>query len=116
MIETIFLEVSVCRDEIALAVLRVFEQTLVGRHHRLSGPVDIDLARYTNARLVSRHHALLVPNANGWAVRDLESRNGVFHRKDTALRPVRVWAEEQVFDGSSIWFGPVRCDLRFVRA
>jgi pSer/pThr/pTyr-binding forkhead associated (FHA) protein len=78
--------VELCRHELA-------GTTIIGR--------STEAQLYLDHPAISRKHCQIEPDGNGWAVMDLESRNGVYiHRERIARR--------RLADGESFKLGPVR--------
>jgi pSer/pThr/pTyr-binding forkhead associated (FHA) protein len=80
---------------------------VVGRFDPTTGPVDVDLSGIAGSEHVSRHHAKVEPRGDQWIVRDMQSANGVFVRKNgSELFGPRV-SESELHDGDEIAFGQV---------
>jgi FHA domain len=81
------------------------EQLLVGRRSRSRGVhPDIDLVGPPEDPGVSHVHALLVVQADGWAVVDLESANGTYVN-DHSAEPIDPNTPVPVKDGDRIYLG-----------
>jgi hypothetical protein len=80
---------------------------VVGRFDPATGPVDVDLSGLVGSEHVSRHHAKVEPRGSQWVVRDMQSANGIFVRKNgTELFGPRL-SEAELRDGDEIAFGQV---------
>jgi pSer/pThr/pTyr-binding forkhead associated (FHA) protein len=79
-------------------------QVLIGRRSRSRGIVpDIDLTGPPEDPGISHAHALLLPQAEGWAVVDLGSANGTYVNDPS--KPIPVRAPIAVKPGDKIYAG-----------
>ena len=84
----------------------------IGRFDPESGPVDVDMANLPEASYVSRHHAEIRGDENGWHIKDLGSRNGTFVRAASGGAFTRVQGEHAIHDGDEISLGNARFEFR----
>ena len=86
------------------------ESMILGRSYP-NAIVDIDLTPYQAADFgVSRQHAMLVPDGEGFLIRDLESSNGTILNGEK-LDPTRVY---KIHDGDMLFLGRLALTVRFL--
>lgn len=78
----------------------------IGRFDEAVGPVDIDLNPLPEGIYVSRKHAEISHDGNGWVLKDLGSSNGTFVKGDADFE--RIDEGREIGDGENIAFGNVR--------
>ena len=83
----------------------------IGRFDPESGPVDVDMASLPEASYVSRHHAEIRGDENGWRIKDLGSRNGTFVRAANGGAFARVQGEHKLHDGDEVSLGNARFEF-----
>lgn len=80
----------------------------VGRFDPTVGPVDIDLASLDEAQYISRKHARISLNEEGWLLEDLESSNGSYVLRGDFERV----ESSPLTDGDEVAFGNARFVFR----
>lgn len=82
---------------------------VIGRFDPETGPVDIDLSDTPEAVQISRRHAEIFREGDGWRVRDLGSTNGVFVKSpDSATFGPRIAEPRPLTSGDEVAFGNAR--------
>jgi len=89
-------------------VFPVGDQTTIGRFDASMGPIDVDLGSIPEGSYVSRRHAKISRNEDGYVLQDLGSSNGTFVLRDDFERIEEV----PLGDGDEVAFANARFVFR----
>ena len=81
---------------------------IVGRYQPGEESVDINLESFSGSHTVSRRHGMIYRESGQWKIKDLDSVNGIFLRRQGQTRfSKKIISSEILNSGDAIAFGKV---------